>query len=92
MCNFSDKEKTSWYVFVSFLQIISFPTDLSQIYYVQHQLLVPILLVFCQIDPNHLKKINEYIDNIDKQNTAKNEREMLAEIFEEDGIDSVDGP
>jgi hypothetical protein len=49
-------------------------------------------LVFCQIDPSHLKKINEYIDNIDKQNTAKNEREMLAEIFEEDGIDSVDGP
>ena len=49
-------------------------------------------LVFCQIDQSHLKKINEYIDNIDKQNTAKNEREMLAEIFEEDGIDSVDGP
>jgi hypothetical protein len=49
-------------------------------------------LVFCQIEPSHLKKINEYIDSIDKQNTAKNEREMLAEIFEEDGIDSVDGP
>ncbi len=49
-------------------------------------------LAFCQIEPDHLKKINEYIDSIDKRNTAKNEREMLSDIFDEDGIDSFSGP
>jgi len=49
-------------------------------------------LVFCQIDSGQLKKVNEFIDSIDKRNTEKNEREILSEIFEEDGIDSIDGP
>tara|TARA_B100001123_G_C14537839_1_gene720996 strand:+ start:15 stop:374 length:360 start_codon:yes stop_codon:yes gene_type:complete len=49
-------------------------------------------LVFCQIESTHLKKINEYIDSIDRRNTAKNERELLADIFDEDGIDSFSGP
>ena len=49
-------------------------------------------LIFCQIESEHLKKVNEFIDNIDKRNKEKNEREMLAEMFDEDGIDSFSGP
>ncbi len=48
-------------------------------------------LVFCQIDPDHLRKVNEFIDGVDKRNTEKNEREILSEIFEEDGLDEFSG-
>ena len=48
-------------------------------------------LNFCQIEPDQLRKVNEFIDDIDRKNTEKNEREILTEIFEEDGMIDMSG-
>ncbi len=43
-------------------------------------------LRFCNISPEHLKKVNELIDYVDGRDTDKIARETLQELYDEDNL------
>lgn len=47
-------------------------------------------LVFCNISPELLQRINEYIDHADRLDTSTSDREAMENMFEDDMLDGED--
>jgi len=47
-------------------------------------------LVLCHISQDHLRRINEFIDFKHQMNSDKTSREIMKELFEEDGLGDVE--
>ena len=47
-------------------------------------------LVLCHISEDHLRRINEFIDFKHQMNSEKTSREMMKDLFEEDGLGDVE--
>lgn len=43
-------------------------------------------LVFCNISPDHLKTVNEFIDRAEARSTEQGDLQMMKELFEEDEL------
>ncbi len=43
-------------------------------------------LIFCNITPDHLKTINEFIDRADARSTEQGDLQTMKELFEEDEL------
>ena len=48
-------------------------------------------LILCNISQDHLKQVNNYIDQTDQEQTQKDSRESLMELFEEDELGDDSG-
>ena len=46
-------------------------------------------LSFCRISSEHLKKVNEFIDDINRRDTDRELRETLEEFYEEDSLSDL---
>ena len=43
-------------------------------------------LIFCNISPDHLKTVNEFIDRADARSTEQGDLQTMKELFEEDEL------
>lgn len=46
-------------------------------------------LVFCNISPDHLKAVNEFIDRAEARSTEQGDLQTMKELFEEDELGEI---
>ena len=46
-------------------------------------------LVLCNISPDHLKTVNEFIDRAEARSTEQGDLQMMKELFEEDELGDI---
>ena len=47
-------------------------------------------LILCHISPDHLRRINEFIDFRHRQNSEATTRELMQDMFEEDDLGDIE--
>lgn len=46
-------------------------------------------LAFCNISPDHLKTVNEFVDRAEARSTEQGDLQMMKELFEEDELGDI---